>query len=321
MRVTEQSKPTQQAPGQQDWKANEALPQTDRWKEKQKQDAKATSSPESRKQREPDYATTLTEKSLAELNNALSKGHSETLEKYLAFTAKFHNYSLRNCLLIAAQNPEATHVAGYQKWKQLGRQVKRGEKAITIVQPRFSKRETEVVNQAGNTETKEVKKLSGFGYAKVFDISQTEGDAVPEFATVSGDPGESLSKLEQLVMDNDIVLSYEPPPSPGAMGLSTGGKIYVTPGLSDAETLSVLAHELAHELLHKGERRHETTPTIRETEAEAVAFVVSKAAGLDSTERSCDYISLYRGDPETLSESLKFIQKTAGYIIKGILED
>ncbi|MEQ8838664.1 MAG: ArdC-like ssDNA-binding domain-containing protein, partial [Lacipirellulaceae bacterium] len=317
--AVEQTNPTPPETSQQQWKGTESLPKANRWKEKQQ--TKTASEPDSQRAKKQDVATVLTEKSLAKLNDALSRGQSETLTKYLAFTAKFHNYSLRNCLLIAAQKPDATHVAGYQKWKQLGRQVKRGEKAITIVQPRFSKREAEVVNQAGNTETKEVKKLSGFGHAKVFDISQTEGDAVPEFATISGDPGESLSKLEQLVMDNDITLSYETPPSPGAIGLSSGGHIYVTPGLSDAETFSVLAHELAHELIHKGERRHETTPTVRETEAEAVAFVVSEAAGLNSTERSSDYISLYRGDPEVLSESLKFIQKTAGYIIKGITEE
>lgn len=321
MRATEQTKPTERATGQQNWKGTESMPKTDRWKEKQGLDAKAKNSPDADGKKEPDFATAMTEKSLAKLNDALSQGRSETLEKYLSFTAKFHNYSLRNCLLIAAQKPEASHVAGYQKWKQLGRQVKRGEKAITIVQPRFSKKETEVVNQAGNAEKKEVKKLSGFGYAKVFDISQTEGEAVPEFATISGDPGESLSKLEQLVMDNGITLHYEQPPTPGAIGLSTGGQIYVTPGLSDAEAFSVLAHELAHELLHKGERRHETTPTVRETEAEAVAFVVSEAIGLDSTQRSSDYISLYRGDPEILSESLKFIQKTAGYLIKGLTEE
>ncbi|MCH8243092.1 MAG: ImmA/IrrE family metallo-endopeptidase [Planctomycetes bacterium] len=78
---------------------------------------------------------------------------------------------------------------------------------------------------------------------------------------------------------------------------------------------ATLAHEYGHELLHQGERRHETTKTVRETEAEAVAFVVCQAFGLDSSTRSADYIQLYRGTTDTLAESLDFIQKTAAQVI------
>ena len=83
-------------------------------------------------------------------------------------------------------------------------------------------------------------------------------------------------------------------------------------------SFSVLVHELAHEDLHHGERRNETDKKIRETEAEAVASVVCSAFGVDSTARSSDYISMYRGTTDTLSESLRFIQKTAEKIIDGI---
>lgn len=319
MRAVEQTNQTQPETSQQQWEGTESLPKANRWKEKQQ--TKTASEPDSQRAKKQDVATALTEKSLAKLNDALSRGQSETLTKFLAFAANFHTYSSRNCLLIFAQKPDATHVAGYKAWTKLGRQVQRNEKAIKIIGPNFKSVDVEYVNDAGETETKTMRKPSGFGPRNVYDISQTKGKPVPEFASISGDPGENLSRLEQLVMDNGITLHYETPPSPGAIGLSSGGHIYVTPGLSDAETFSVLAHELAHELIHKGERRHETTPTVRETEAEAVAFVVSEAAGLNSTERSSDYISLYRGDPEVLSESLKFIQKTAGYIIEGITEE
>ena len=74
-------------------------------------------------------------------------------------------------------------------------------------------------------------------------------------------------------------------------------------------------------MLHKGSRRHETNVLVRETEAEAVAFVVCKAMGLDSTTRSSDYISLYRGDPDVLRESLQFIQKTSTNIIRELNKD
>ena len=92
-------------------------------------------------------------------------------------------------------------------------------------------------------------------------------------------------------------------------------------GLEPATEFAILAHETAHEDLHHGERRQETTKQIRETEAEAVASVVCSAFGIDSTARSSDYISLYRGTTETLGESLQFIQKTAEKIIEGISAD
>ena len=84
----------------------------------------------------------------------------------------------------------------------------------------------------------------------------------------------------------------------------SGGKITLLPNLSSPEHFSVLAHEVAHELLHRTERRASTTHTIRETEAEAVAFVVSSAIGLDSNTSSSDYIQLHAGDKATLAESL-----------------
>ena len=89
--------------------------------------------------------------------------------------------------------------------------------------------------------------------------------------------------------------------------------------LSQSETIAILVHEHAHEMLHqKSGRKHECSRTVRETEAEAVAFVVCQALGLDSVTRSADYIQLYRGDTETLAESLELIQKTAASIVDAI---
>ena len=90
------------------------------------------------------------------------------------------------------------------------------------------------------------------------------------------------------------------------------------PDLSPAETTSVLAHECAHEILHRGARRAETNKTIRETEAEAVAFVVCHAIGLETGTAASDYIQLWQGDKATLSESLQFIQSTAIQILTAI---
>jgi hypothetical protein len=88
--------------------------------------------------------------------------------------------------------------------------------------------------------------------------------------------------------------------------------------LSPAEEFAVTAHELAHELLHRTERRKETTRRIRELEAEAVSFVVSRAVGLEAATHSADYIQLYGGDKELLMQSLDYIQKVAAEIIESL---
>ena len=90
------------------------------------------------------------------------------------------------------------------------------------------------------------------------------------------------------------------------------------PDLSPAEHLATLAHECAHEMLHRGERRRQTTNTVRETEAEAVAFVVCGAIGLDVNTASSDYVQLHGGDTSTLADSLAVIQQTASVILQAI---
>jgi hypothetical protein len=103
-----------------------------------------------------------------------------------------------------------------------------------------------------------------------------------------------------------------------AMGMSYGGKIVLLPGQSKAEEFATLVHELAHEMLHKAERRTQTTKTVRETEAEAIAFVVSKAVGLQTGTASADYIQLYHGNASLLAESLEVIQKASAVILAAL---
>lgn len=262
-------------------------------------------------------AIKLSETAISKLTEALKGGHSETLKTYLKALAKFHNYSFGNVMMIAFQKPEASHVAGYQTWRKLGRQVIKGEKGIAILAPLVYRRKQDESSLPEAESEKSAKSLRGFRVVHVFDISQTEGDDLPEFATIKGDPGQQLARMRDVIHSHKIPLEYEHIPG-GALGVSEVGTIRVRPDLEPAEEFAVLVHELAHELLHKGERRKETTKTVRETEAEAVSFVVSEAFGLDTTTRSSDYIQLYRGDEETLTESLDFIQKTSASIIQEL---
>lgn len=102
-------------------------------------------------------------------------------------------------------------------------------------------------------------RVFGFRTAYVFDVADTDGADLPQFATVSGDPQDYTERLKGFIANSGITVEYSDRIAP-AKGLSQGGNIVLLPGMSAAETLSVLAHECAHELLHKGTRRAETTP-------------------------------------------------------------
>lgn len=261
-------------------------------------------------------ATELANQGIEDLANALASGHSETLTNYLVVLAKFHQYSFQNCMMIALQRPNATHVAGFNAWRKLGRQVKKGQRGIAILAPCLYRKKND-----GDNDTEERKAVvKGFKVVHVFDISQTDGDPLPEFAAVTGNPGQLIAQIEQAITNADISLTYDDIPG-GALGMSSEGAITIRPDLGPAENFAVLVHEYAHEILHKGERRCDTTKQVRETEAEAVAFVVCQSIGLDSTTRSADYIQLYRGTTETLVESLDFIKQTAAKIITELQAD
>jgi hypothetical protein len=150
----------------------------------------------------------------------------------------------------------------------------------------------------------------------VFDVSSTDGEALPSIRDVQGDPAEKLDALKEFAAGQGIALEYKPHLD-GAQGMSCGGRVLMLEGLGAAEEFATLAHELAHELLHRDRATRPASKTVRETEAEAVAFVVCTAAGLDGGNTASDYIQLYQGDAETLSASLERIQQTAHQLIQA----
>ena len=151
----------------------------------------------------------------------------------------------------------------------------------------------------------------------MFDISQTDGQELPEIGNVNGDPREYRERLGKFVTDQGILLEYSQEIAP-ARGTSAGGKITLLPEQTPAEEFATLAHEVAHELMHRDQRRASTSKRSRETEAEAVAFVVCQAIGLETGSAAQDYIQLYEGDAKLLSESLQHVQQTATRILNVI---
>jgi antirestriction protein ArdC len=248
----------------------------------------------------------------------LEQGHSEALTAYLTAMGRFHNYSFGNILEIARQKPDATRVAGLYAWNQLGRKVKKGEHGIRILAPVIGVRRKKDEEAEKDIRTQNQAVLVGFRAAYVFDVSQTEGTELPEFSgRVSGNAGEYRDRLVDFVIGQGIALEFKESIAP-ALGVSYGGKIALLPGQSSAEEFSTLVHELAHEMLHKADRRTATTKTVRETEAEAIAFVVGKTVGLETGRASADYIHLYHGNAALLTESLEVIQKTSAVILSAL---
>jgi hypothetical protein len=247
----------------------------------------------------------------------LEAGHSDALTNYLTAMSRFHNYSFGNVLEIARQMPTATRVAGFWTWKNLGRSVNAGAKGIRILAPIVGVRRKKEEEAQKDITKQNTRTLLGFRNAYVFDVSQTNGVDLPEMHEISGDPGENVDRLAAFLKGQGIQLVYNPKIAP-ALGISYGGRIAILPGQSKAEEFSTLVHETAHEMLHKAERRTATTKTVRETEAEAVAFVVGKAVGLVTGNASADYIHLYHGNASLLAESLEVIQQTASVILAAL---
>jgi len=247
----------------------------------------------------------------------LNAGKSDALTNYLTAMSRFHNYSFGNVLEIARQMPTATRVAGFWAWKNLGRSVNAGAKGIRILAPIVGVRRKKDEQAAKDITKQNERVLLGFRNAYVFDISQTNGVDLPEMHEVSGDPGENFDRLAAFLKAQGIALVYNEKIAP-ALGMSRNGRIDILPGQTKAEEFSTLVHETAHEMLHKAERRTATTKTVRETEAEAVAFVVGKAIGLVTGNASADYIQLYHGDASLLAESLEVVQQTSGIILAAL---
>jgi antirestriction protein ArdC len=267
-----------------------------------------------------DKAQKLVKKLEQGLLNLLESGEWKS---YLLTQSRFHKYSFYNTCLILHQYPDATRVAGYNKWQGLGRQVRQGEKAIWILAPLFSTRECE----DENGEKESAKVLFGFKDVKVFDISQTDGEELPEIVScLQGDDEGLIEHLLSFSQSNGVPVEFRGVLG-GACGVCqfNGGKpvrISVDPLLSKLHQAKTLAHEIAHSLLHGADQYFGHAPrSLAELEAESVAFIVAQYFGLDTSSYSFPYIAGWQQQEDAIA-NLKAsgcrIQKAASQIIDWI---
>jgi antirestriction protein ArdC len=241
---------------------------------------------------------------VAQLHRALEAQVAELVSgedwaRMLATAAKFHAYSANNVMLILSQRPDATRVAGYQAWRSVGRQVRKGERGISILAPVLvrAKKRQEDNDTIGETRDDGTETVVGFRVAHVFDIAQTDGDPLPEVdrpALLDGEAPTGLwEDLASQVEGEGFTL--ERGDCGGANGITTWGTrtVRVRDDVSDAQAAKTLCHELAHVLLH--ERDFGTCRGRKEVEAESVAYIVCQAAGLVTDSYSLPYVAAWSG--------------------------
>lgn len=262
------------------------------------------------------HARKVSQQAFNGLFEAVEAGRSQKLVEYLKTMGRFHNYSLGNAILIGFQKPNATRVAGLRTWKRLARFVKKGEHGMAIMAPIIYRKKSEETDD----KESEDQVIQPFKTVHVFYISQTAGKPSPEFARVNGDPSVYTKRLREYIASRGVRLKYSDAIG-AAEGVSAGGLILLKKGLTAAEELSVLAHKVAHEMLHTNKHNRPKDKKVRETEAEAVAFVVCHVIGLDVNSASSDYLQLYNGDKETLMKSLEQIQKASSEILAAVLDE
>jgi len=236
--------------------------------------------------------------------------------RFLACQARFHHYSFRNVVLITAQRPDASYVAGFRHWRSMGRAVQRGERAIWILAP--------MVTRPAQADPEPRRVVRGFKYVAVFDVSQTEGDDLPAVCRplTGGDPTGSFERL--VAVARTLGFTVEDARLPGG----TNGdcrhdvrRIRVEVDNAPAQRVKTLAHELAHAVLHErfGDR------WVAELEAESTAYVVCRTLGLETGGYSFGYVATWAGGGEpavaAIRSSGERIQATAARILRWAIAD
>ena len=290
---------------------------------------------------------------IKEITAGIEKGIMELFESdryrnYLTTMSRFHRYSLNNVMLIHAQRPDATLVAGFSKWKNsFGRHVKKGEKGIQILAPTPYKIKVDkekldpdtklpMLDDEGKpiTEEKEVT-IPMFKVVSVFDVSQTDGKPLPQISfSLTGDVAQYEFLMEALRRTSQVPITIElmEPGMDGYFHLEKQA-IFLREGMSQVQTVCAAIHEMAHSRLHNYEKMTELADdgetllvsvekdrNTEEVEAESISYAVCQYFGIETADNSFGYIATWSQGKELkeLRASLETINRTSSELISGI---
>ena len=286
----------------------------------------------------------ITDRIEAGIRDIFESGDMEKYRNYLRTMSRFHNYSLNNQALIHLQRPDATFVAGYNRWRdKFSRHVLRGEKGITIIAPTPYKKKIEqekldpdtklpILDADGKivTEEKEIE-IPMFRPVKVFDYAQTDGKPLPErvaspVANLTGSVENYEAFMEALRRSSPVPVEVKP--------LSADMDGYFSPksqsitlreGMSEVQTVSAAVHEIAHAKLHnyglqQAAERKAKSRNAEEVEAESISFMVCAYFGIETGANSFGYVATWSKNAELpeFRASLDTISKTANGIITDV---
>lgn len=290
---------------------------------------------------QPTQSPTLSELIQAKDTKGLSKimkegikdyFNSDQYKNYLEAISKLPSYSANNVMLLLSQNSEVSMVASFKKWQSdFERSVKKGQKALWIFAPyEFKLRDNN--GQYKVNENGEIEKGIGFKLVPVFDVSQTQGKEIPQAVYELTDEGKSFDyetlyrALKSVSDDNKVAMHFQEIDS-GARGFYNRetNEIAIKRGMTKAQTIKTIIHEMAHSELHNNkivaEAGEKLTRSTKELQAESVAFVVSNHYGIDTSEYSFAYLANWSKDKEALTDleaQLSIVQKEASQLIKKV---
>ena len=273
-------------------------------------------------------ADIIKNKDITGLNQHLKEGikaylNSENYKKFLTKMSQFNQYSSRNLRLILAQKPDASYLAPYNTWKKFDRHVKRGEKALSVIIPvTYVKKDQQghpILDKDGKPETGLTFRLK----PTTFDVSQTEGKAMPKAAEVKEqltdlDYANLYRALMSIAKTNNVSVRFE------EMERSTFGYYNPTENqivlrsneMNKSQIIKTFLHETAHSELHHNDnsQQEQLTKSTAELQAESVAYVVASYYGIDTADYSFDYLAGWSNDKETLADleaQLDIVQQEA----------
>lgn len=300
----------------------------------------------------PEFTKKSTQQKVKEITESIEKGlremfKSDRYQSYLSTMSRFHSYSVNNTLLIQMQRPNATHVAGFNAWRdRFERHVKKGERGIQIIAPTpVLKKIREavidpdtkrpVLDAEGKPVTEERNvKVPMFKPVTVFDVSQTEGKPLPELVrTLTGDVEHYDAFVEALRRTSPVPIEFEQMET-GMDGYFSAAnqKIAIRPGMSQVQTVNAMVHEIGHSKLHDydmllaaakadgGPAPVKKDRKTEEVEAESVSYTVCQYFGIETAENSFGYIADWSNGKELkeLRASLEAIRQTSSALIQNI---
>lgn len=252
-----------------------------------------------------------------------------TWARFLGFAQAFHQYSLTNLLLIFAQSPDATHVAGYRSWQNLNRQVRKGEHGIRI----FGGRDVTETVQDDNTGQDREQRRTRFFPVSVFDISQTDlidpdaGDPSSITHQLTGnDPAGILDAVTDHLTSNGwtVVRDRIAGTANGYTTTDDSRRVAIDQDLCPAQAAKTALHEAAHVLLHADEDPAEYMQHrgIKQAEAESVAYIVAGILGLDTSAYSIGYVAGWSNcDTDTIKATATTVLRTAHTLADALITE